>query len=78
MGFDVVTFPGYTLRRCWRTFPTFPAGGGAISATVIFEDELPSPRLMLHADARDPEAQIAHGEHAITHAAERLPQSGPL
>jgi hypothetical protein len=45
---------------------------------VTFENELPSARLMLDADARDPEAQITHREHAITHAAERLSQSSPL
>ena len=49
-----------------------------MSATMVFEDKSPSPRLMLHADARDPEAQIAHGEYAITHAAECSSQASPL
>ena len=78
LGFDALTFPGVTLRRCRRTFPTFPGGVKARGATATFEHELPAPRLMLDADARDPEAQITHGEHAIAHAAERPSQSSPL
>jgi hypothetical protein len=78
LGFNALTFPGATLRRCRRTFPTFPGGVKAMRATATFEDELPASRLMLDADARDPEAQIAHGEHAITHATECFSQASPL
>jgi hypothetical protein len=78
LGFDALTFPGVTLGRCRRTFPTFPAEVAVRCATMSFKNELPAARLMLNADAGDSEAQITHDEHAIPHAAERLSQSSAL